>query len=121
MNDLMREFDAKLSHKEFSFDAFRDKLIKIHTIREDKNDRWKVGNKIDFFINARQKNMFRFAPVLPVVNTQKIEIYHSGGAINTKTIYVDDECYVANYDEKYNSSKQRQQLNGKLEMIEIKE
>lgn len=47
---------------------------KLHTIREDKNDRWKEGNKIDFFINCRQKDMFRFAPVLPVVSTQKIEI-----------------------------------------------
>ena len=46
---------------------------KLHTIREDKKDRWKVGNKIDFFINCRQKDMFRFAPVLPVVSTQKIE------------------------------------------------
>lgn len=47
---------------------------KIHTIREDKNDRWKPGTKIDFFINCRQKNMFRFAPVLPVVSVQKVEI-----------------------------------------------
>lgn len=47
---------------------------KYHTIREDKNDRWKVGTKIDFFINARQKNMYRFAPVLPVVSVQEIEI-----------------------------------------------
>lgn len=47
---------------------------KVHTFREDKNDRWKEGNKIDFFINCRQKDMFRFAPVLPVVRTQKVEI-----------------------------------------------
>ena len=47
---------------------------KIHTIREDKTDRWKPGTKIDFFINCRQPNMFRFAPVLPVVSVQKIEI-----------------------------------------------
>lgn len=47
---------------------------KIHTIREDKKDRWKAGTKIDFFINCRQKNMFRFAPVLPVVSVQKVEI-----------------------------------------------
>lgn len=53
----------------------KDKLpAKLHTIREDKNERWKPGTKIDFFINCRQKNMFRFAPVLPVVSVQKIEI-----------------------------------------------
>ncbi len=56
-------FDTTIIHKP-----------KFHTIREDKNDRWKVGNKIDFYINCRQKNMFRFAPVLPVVSVQKIEI-----------------------------------------------
>lgn len=54
----------------------RMKNPKIHTIREDKNDRWQVGTKIDFFINCRQKNMFRFAPVLPVVSIQEIEIIH---------------------------------------------
>lgn len=47
---------------------------KCHTIREDKNDRWQPGTKIDFFINCRQKDMFRFAPVLPVVSIQEIEI-----------------------------------------------
>ena len=47
---------------------------KLHTIREDKNDRWKAGTKIDFFINCRQPTMFRFAPVLPVVSIQKISV-----------------------------------------------
>lgn len=47
---------------------------KLHTFRIDKNDRWKPGVMIDFFINARQKNMFRFAPRIPVVSTQKVEI-----------------------------------------------
>lgn len=51
----------------------KDKLShKLHTIREDKNDRWQPGTKIDFFINCRQKDMFRFAPVLPVVRVQRV-------------------------------------------------
>jgi len=45
---------------------------KLHTIREDPKDRWGKGNKIDFFINVRKKNMFRFAPVVPVVRTQSV-------------------------------------------------
>ena len=45
---------------------------KLHTIREDNKNRWKVGTKIDFFINCRQKDMFRFAPVLPVVSVKKL-------------------------------------------------
>lgn len=61
---------------------------KIHTIREDKKDRWQPGTNIDFFINVRKKTMFRFAPVLPVVSTQKIEInyYSNNNPIFTSEI-----------------------------------
>ncbi|PWA10953.1 hypothetical protein [Flavobacterium laiguense] len=78
----------------------KDKLHhKIHTIREDKKDRWKTDAKIDFFINCRQKNMFRFAPVLPVVTVQKIEIkwigfsdsYRPWVKIDGKSIYTLDQ------------------------------
>lgn len=48
-------------------------IEKLHTVREDLKERWRPGINIHFFINVRQKNMFRFAPVLPVVSTQKIE------------------------------------------------
>lgn len=71
---------------------------KLHTIREDKNDRWKAGTKIDFFINCRQPTMFRFAPVLPVVSTQKIEIVNSGGILNYASIYIDGELFLKNYN-----------------------
>jgi hypothetical protein len=65
----------------------KDKLpSKLHTIREDKNDRWKAGTKIDFFINCRQKNMFRFAPVLPVVSVQKITMSYLWGKVIMITI-----------------------------------
>lgn len=49
---------------------------KIHTIRDDKTNRWQPGTMIDFFINARTKNMFRFAPSILVVSTQDIEIVY---------------------------------------------
>jgi hypothetical protein len=47
---------------------------KLHTIREDIKNRWKVGAKIDFYINTRKEDMFRFAPILPVVSIQYIMI-----------------------------------------------
>lgn len=47
---------------------------KIHTIREDKNNRWRVGNKIHFVINNRQPNRFQFAPVIECTGVQIIEI-----------------------------------------------
>lgn len=91
----------------------KDKLLaKLHTIREDKNDRWKAGTKIDFFINCRQKDMFRFAPVLPVVSVQKVEILwtvESNNVFTAKTktfnrkffsevaVYVEGKC-LTNYE-----------------------
>ncbi|ULT44103.1 hypothetical protein KRR40_12500 [Niabella defluvii] len=51
---------------------FTYRIPKIHTLREDKNDRWTKGIMIDFFINSRTKDMFRFAPRLPVVSTQDV-------------------------------------------------
>ena len=56
--------------------SFKRSKPKYHTIREDLKDRWHKDVMIDFYINCRQKNMFQFAPRLPCVSTQKIEIYH---------------------------------------------
>lgn len=53
---------------------YENKLPKLHTIREDAKDRWKTGTMIDFFINCRQPTMFRFAPKIPVVSVQEVEI-----------------------------------------------
>lgn len=87
----------------FPEDHKRLEYPKIHTIREDKKDRWKPGTKIDFFINCRQKDMFRFAPVLPVVITQKIEFIWKENiekhtCLGTKfdrtcTVRIDDRFY----------------------------
>jgi hypothetical protein len=93
-------------------------LPKLHTIREDKTNRWKAGVIIDFFINARTKKMFRFAPRISVVSTQKIEIvwteWTPGTLLKLVSIYIDDECYVMNYEKEFNSSKQRHQRIEKL-------
>lgn len=48
---------------------------KIHTFREDKGNRWKVGTKIHFIINGcGQKNRYQFAPILECCCVQKAEI-----------------------------------------------
>lgn len=52
-------------------------LPKLHTIRDDPNNRWHRDIMIDFFINVRKKNMFRFAPKLPVVSTQEVFMTYS--------------------------------------------
>jgi len=47
---------------------------KDHTIREDKNDRWKPGMDIHMVINNRTKNRFQFVPVVKCKSVQTIEI-----------------------------------------------
>lgn len=68
---------------------------KIHTIREDKKERWKPGTKIDFFINCRQKDMFRFAPVLEVASVQKVQImWFNTFGTNEARVFIDDESFA---------------------------
>ena len=47
---------------------------KLHSMREDIHDRWKAGRMIDFFTGVRTKQAYRFAPRVPVVSVQKVEI-----------------------------------------------
>lgn len=75
---------------------------KLHSIRQDTQNRWKAGTKIDFFINCRKKDMFRFAPTLPVVSTQDITITRNkdGKAmvfIDGKIFYLQDWSLEQNY------------------------
>lgn len=56
---------------DFSLDAV-ELAPKLHTIRKDQYNRWKPGMMIDFYINARRKCAFRFAPRVPVKSLQKI-------------------------------------------------
>lgn len=75
--ELSEFVKAYADYKKVHYNAVLDDIeycqtLKYHTIRQDPKKRWKVQSKIDFFINVRKKNMFRFAPVLRVVRTQKI-------------------------------------------------
>lgn len=57
---------------------FREPILmgsKIHTIREDKNGRWKAGNKIHFATGIRTKNYECFEEG-ECISIQKIEIKH---------------------------------------------
>ncbi len=49
-------------------------LPKMHTIREDKHNRWKPGIKIHPVINSRTKDRFQFAPTLLCVSVQEVVI-----------------------------------------------
>lgn len=52
---------------------------KKHTIRADEKDLWKVGRNIHFIINNRTSNRKQFAPLTPVISTQKIEMNNRFG------------------------------------------
>ncbi len=71
--------EGKVSGK-YEFEDNWSFAPKIHTIREDKHNRWQVGKMIDFYINNRTKKAFCFAPRVPVVNVQEIKIYWFGNS-----------------------------------------
>jgi hypothetical protein len=47
---------------------------KIHSIRRDKANRWRAGNRIHFVINNRTDDRFQFAPVVTCKSVQYIQI-----------------------------------------------
>ncbi|HCD9235895.1 TPA: hypothetical protein NEG48_002907 [Elizabethkingia anophelis] len=60
------------------FDYESDFKPKLHTIRRDDQNRWKSGMLIDYFINTRKKNMFRFAPRIAMISSQEIFMTRRG-------------------------------------------
>ena len=70
---------------------------KLHTLRDDINDRWHAGIMIDYFINVRQKNMFRFAPKVPVVSTQEVFMTYAFNDVIEITI---GDKYLMSYTER---------------------
>lgn len=82
LNDLATEEQFKEYAAKFDWwywpiredDTDRRIAAKIHTIREDKNDRWKIGMPIHFVINNRRPDRLQFAPVIQCVSTQRIRI-----------------------------------------------
>ena len=70
---------------------FEDKILKgskIHTIREDSNDRWKAGNKIHFATGVRTKNYNQFKEG-ECKSIQTIEIFYGDVKPNLVTVAID--------------------------------
>lgn len=68
---------------------------KIHTLREDKGNRWKVGTKIHFIINGcGQKNRYQFAPILECYCVEKVKIRWLSSPMGPMIeIYINDIVY----------------------------
>ncbi len=86
--DLLSEVQKE--NEQLNIHEFQELKPKLHTIREDKKDRWKKGNDIHFVINNRTKNRFQFSPILKVQSVQQIEIKWFDGY--TPNIFPSD-CY----------------------------
>lgn len=56
-------------------------IPKIHTIRRDRSDRWVKDRPIQFYINNRTKDMFKFMPDLKCTSVQTIEILNGSDVI----------------------------------------
>lgn len=70
---------------------------KIHTIRQDSYNRWKVGMPIHFTINNRTKNSFKFAPIIPVTRIQKI-IFDYFPRTDSFYVCIDGHYVISDYD-----------------------
>lgn len=65
--------------------------IKKHTIREDKKNRWKVGNKIHFATGVRTKNYNQFAEgICTLIEPFEIKYEHEGSK-TTAEVFVNNE------------------------------
>lgn len=85
---------------------------KIHTIREDKTDRWKVDNNIHFVINNRTSKRFQFAPILKAKAIQEVEINSRFGYASLEVV-IDGKIF-AQYHYNYDKPKN---LKGLVEFI----
>ena len=63
---------------------------KLHTIRTDEKDRWKVGDKIHMVVFNRTKNRFQFAPVLEVKGIQNIKIAYMDEFMGSPIVIIDN-------------------------------
>lgn len=83
------DYYAKFGKLWFTNPKFEEKP---HSIRKGK--RWKAGMKIHFCIGLRTKNYFRFAPIIPVVSVQDIEIMYTGADV---AVYIDKQLFYKKY------------------------
>lgn len=90
-------FELYESEDLLCFDSADSIFPKIHTIRKDKSNRWKVGSKIHFKMwtgRPYKSNMFDFTPVLEVKSIQNISIYNHG---EEQKVFIDDKEFYHEY------------------------
>lgn len=120
-NDFIQLIQESKHSKAYTFSLIespKETKPKLHTIRRDLRNRWEAGKMIDFFIETRTSNMFRFAPRVPCVSTQKIHIIWfdlSEIDIMAELLYpylikIGEKCVVVHIDEVQISQSQIENL-----------
>ena len=70
------EFSNKAGFFELDYEKIKELAPKVHTIRTDKKNRWKKGNKIHTIYSNMTKESVQFAPIFYCISTQKIRIVY---------------------------------------------
>lgn len=66
---------------DFNWIMYATAKPKLHTLREDKKNRWRAGMKIHPVINNRSKNQLQFSPTMLCKRKQKVLIEWRGTSI----------------------------------------
>ena len=69
--------------------GLREIRPKLHSMREDKKDRWHSGSKIHMVVFNRTKNQFQFASVIDCMSTQPVEMVNRK---DYRFVSVDHRC-----------------------------
>jgi len=91
----------------FSRTTFRDRIIggtKVHTIRDDKHNRWKVGNKIHFWLGSPRNTSGKTKPYqFGLGEVSRVEEIQMDFAIledwSTDAVYIGDDIILKSDDE----------------------
>lgn len=87
---ITKEYANAVHHPDYNTSLASAVKPKLHTIRKDKSNRWKPGMNIHMVIHNRTKKRFQFAPVVPVISTQTIEIKYERNKHLTKASVIID-------------------------------
>lgn len=87
---VTKEYADAVHHPDYNTSVCSAVKPKLHTIREDLADRWKPGMDIHMVIHRRSKRQFQFAPVVPVISIQTIEIVYERNEDLTKASVIID-------------------------------
>ena len=102
----------------FDYFPFLDYPPKLHTIREDKKNRWRSGMMIHPVIYFRTKKQFQFAPPFLCTGTQRISIRWKSshrGKFKKCRILIDEKYFFG--DILYESTTEELAINDGFESV----